>query len=178
MILRLNIIGFIIALYYLRTINRITQILFQETQMNEKTKATLTNMDTWKRGLFMVVFSIISGVAKLIVTLVAIFQFVTLLFKGQINKAVIPLGQNLSTYLYQITLFLTFKTDEMPFPFLSFPDGTPSSKLDENNENVETTSETNTKNDVDIVDVVDVESEDIKDDISVKKETKNDSLNE
>lgn len=149
--------------------------------MNEKTKATLTNMDTWKRGLFMVVFSIISGVAKLIVTLVAIFQFVTLLFKGQINKAVIPLGQNLSTYLYQITLFLTFKTDEMPFPFLSFPDGTPSSKLDENNENnenVETTSETNTKNDVDIVDVVDVESEDIKDDISVKKETKNDSLND
>jgi hypothetical protein len=143
--------------------------------MNEKTKATLTNMDTWKRGLFMVVFSIISGVAKLIVTLVAIFQFVTLLFKGQINKAVLPLGQNLSTYLYQITLFLTFKTDEMPFPFLSFPDGTPSSKLDENNENVETTSETNTKNDVD---VVDVESEDIKDDISVKKETKNDSLNE
>jgi hypothetical protein len=143
--------------------------------MNEKTKATLTNMDTWKRGLFMVVFSIISGVAKLIVTLVAIFQFVTLLFKGQINKAVLPLGQNLSTYLYQITLFLTFKTDEMPFPFLSFPDGTPSSKLDENNENVETTSETNTKNDVDIVDD---QSEDIKDDTSVKKETKNDSLNE
>jgi hypothetical protein len=175
LILRLNIIGFIIALYYLRTINRITQILFQETQMNEKTKATLTNMDTWKRGLFMVVFSIISGVAKLIVTLVAIFQFVTLLFKGQINKAVIPLGQNLSTYLYQITLFLTFKTDEMPFPFLSFPDGTPSSKLDENNENVETTSETNTKNDVDIVDD---QSEDIKDDTSVKKETKNDSLND
>ncbi len=175
MILRLNIIGFIIALYYLRTINRITQILFQETQMNEKTKATLTNMDTWKRGLFMVVFSIISGVAKLIVTLVAIFQFVTLLFKGQINKAVLPLGQNLSTYLYQITLFLTFKTDEMPFPFLSFPDGTPSSKLDENNENVETTSETNTKNDVDIVDD---QSEDIKDDTSVKKETKNDSLND
>lgn len=175
MIFKLNIIGFIIALYYLRTINRITQILFQETQMNEKTKATLTNMDTWKRGLFMVVFSIISGVAKLIVTLVAIFQFVTLLFKGQINKAVLPLGQNLSTYLYQITLFLTFKTDEMPFPFLSFPDGTPSSKLDENNENVETTSETNTKNDVDIVDE---QSEDIKDDTSVKKETKNDSLNE
>ncbi len=143
--------------------------------MNEKTKATLTNMDTWKRGLFMVVFSIISVVAKLIVTLVAIFQFVTLLFKGQINKAVLPLGQNLSTYLYQITLFLTFKTDEMPFPFLSFPDGTPSSKLDENNENVETTSETNTKNDVDIVDD---QSEDIKDDTSVKKETKNDSLND
>jgi hypothetical protein len=67
--------------------------------MNEKTKETLTNMHTWKRGLFMVVFSMISGAAKLIVTLVAVFQFVTLLFKGQTNQAVIPLGQNLSTYL-------------------------------------------------------------------------------
>ena len=143
--------------------------------MNEKTKATLTNIDTWKRGLFMVVFSIISGVAKLIVTLVAIFQFVTLLFTGQINKAVIPLGQNLSTYLYQITLFLTFKTDEMPFPFLSFPDGTPSSKLDENNErneNVDTTSETKINCDVESVDDA---SENVKDDRGEKEETKNDS---
>ena len=97
-----------------------SQHFHQENQMNEKTKATLTNLDTWKRGLFMIVFAIISGVAKLVVTLVAVFQFITLLFKGQTNEAVIPLGQNLSTYLYQITLFLTFKTDEMPFPFYPF----------------------------------------------------------
>lgn len=105
--------------------------------MNEKIKATLTNLDTWKRGLFMVVFAIISGVAKLIVTLVAIFQFVTLLFKGKTNKTILPFGQNLSTYLYQITLFLTFKTDHMPFPFLDFPDGAPESKQNGgNNENI------------------------------------------
>jgi hypothetical protein len=120
--------------------------------MNEKTKATLTNLDTWKRGLFMVVFSIISGVAKLIVTLVAVFQFITLLFKGQTNQVVIPLGQNLSTYLYQITLFLTFKTDEMPFPFLPFPDGTPGSKLDEDNEESVATSEASTQEDEEFVD--------------------------
>ncbi|MFT5277861.1 MAG: hypothetical protein ACI97K_001246 [Glaciecola sp.] len=95
--------------------------------MDEKIKATLTNVDTWKRGLFMTLFSIISGVAKFIVTLVAVFQFITLLFKGETNDAMKPFGQNLSTYLYQITLFLTFKTDEMPFPFVAFPDGTPES---------------------------------------------------
>ncbi len=141
--------------------------------MNENTKATLTNTDTWKRGLFMVVFSIISGVAKLIVTLVAIFQFVTLLFKGQINNAVIPLGQNLSTYLYQITLFLTFKTDEMPFPFLPFPDGTPVSKVDEDNEDVVATSEATTKNDEAFVDAA---GENVKDEISVDKDIKDDSF--
>jgi hypothetical protein len=128
--------------------------------MNEKTKATLTNVETWKRGLFMVVFAIISGVAKLIVTLVAIFQFVTLLFKGQINAAMLPLGQNLSTYLYQITLFLTFKTDEMPFPFNDFPDAAPESKANEVNEENIDMPETYTKTDEETVAVTD---EDIKD---------------
>ena len=150
--------------------------------MNETTKATLTNLDTWKRGLFMVVFAIISGVAKLIVTLVAVFQFITLLFKGQTNVAVLPLGQNLSTYLYQITLFLTFKTDEMPFPFLPFPDGAPGSKFDDSNldesnkENFAThfaTTEAKTKDDEAFVATPD---EGVKDEIAAKN-TKTDPLN-
>jgi hypothetical protein len=47
-----------------------------------------------------VVFAIISGIAKLIVTLVAVFQIVTVFFKGQVNESVIPFGQNLSNYIY------------------------------------------------------------------------------
>ena len=112
--------------------------------MHENTKATLTNMDTWKRGLFMVVFSMISGLAKLVLILVAIFQFFTLLFKGQLNIALLPLGQNLSTYQYQINLFLTFKTDAMPFPFIDFPDGTPQSELNEDNQHDIDTDEATT----------------------------------
>jgi hypothetical protein len=146
-----------------------SQHFHQENQMNEKTKATLTNLDTWKRGLFMIVFAIISGVAKLVVTLVAVFQFITLLFKGQTNEAVIPLGQNLSTYLYQITLFLTFKTDEMPFPF---PDGTPGSKINNDNKDNITTTEASTKDDGAFIDDAD------KDDIEMEKGTKTDPSNE
>lgn len=123
--------------------------------MDEKIKSRLTNVDTWKRGLFMILFSIFSGVAKFIVSLTAIFQFLTLLFKGEVNQAVIPFGQNLSTYIYQITLFLTFKTNEMPFPFVAFPDGTPplmDNGLD--TENV-ATAETGTKSDEETVDATD-----------------------
>jgi hypothetical protein len=138
--------------------------------MDEKTKATLTNLDTWKRGLFMVVFSMISGVAKLLVTIVAIFQFITLLFKGRVNESVIPFGQNLSTYLYQTTLFLTFKTDEMPFPFLDFPNGTPRSERSENNkENIVPTDEAMAKNDQKVVEAV---NEDTKDETEAEKDTK------
>lgn len=90
--------------------------------MSEINKAALTNLDTWKRGLFMVLFAIISWLAKWVVNIVALLQFITLLITGRTNASVLPFGQNLSTYLYQITLFLTFKTEEMPFPFTPFPD--------------------------------------------------------
>jgi hypothetical protein len=129
--------------------------------MDEKTKATLTNLDSWKRGLFMIVFVIISGAAKFIVTLVAVFQFITLIIKGQKNENLIPLGQNLSTYLYQITLFLTFNSNDMPFPFMDFPDGEPGSKLDtgDKEENT-TTTEATTKNEDTIVEATDEKIED------------------
>jgi len=140
--------------------------------MDEKTKTTLTNLDTWKRGLFMVVFSIISGLAKLVVTLVAVFQFITLLFKGQVNEVMIPFGQNLSTYLYQITLFLTFKTDDMPFPFVPFPDGTPESTLNEGNQENTPTTETTAKIDEETVAAT---NEDVKDEIRAVKNTKDDA---
>jgi hypothetical protein len=143
--------------------------------MDEKIKATLYNLDTWKRGLFMVLFSIISGLAKFIVSLVAVFQFITLLFKGQVNSAVLPFGQNLSTYLYQISLFLTFKTDEMPFPFLTFPDGTPESILKEGNDENTATTEATAKNEEVIVDAAE---EDVKDAIGTEKDTKDDSAKE
>tara|TARA_R110002167_G_scaffold140381_1_gene328198 strand:+ start:833 stop:1249 length:417 start_codon:yes stop_codon:yes gene_type:complete len=137
--------------------------------MDQKTKTTLANLDTWKRGLFMVVFTIISGVAKLIVTLVALFQFITLLFKGLTNEEMIPFGQNLSTYLYQITLFLTFKTDDMPFPFRPFPDGTPELNINEDNKENNATNETTTINDEATVDVTD--------EIRAVKDTKDDATN-
>ena len=132
--------------------------------MDEKTKATLTNLDSWKRGLFMIVFVIISGAAKFIVTLVAVFQFITLIIKGQKNENLIPLGQNLSTYLYQITLFLTFNSNDMPFPFMDFPDGVPRSKLDKGDksdkEENTTTTEATTKNEDTIVEATDEKIED------------------
>ena len=70
----INIVGFIISVV---KVKRTTHNYFQENQIDDKTKVILTSLDTWKRSLFMVVFAIISGIAKLIVTLVAVFQIVT-----------------------------------------------------------------------------------------------------
>jgi hypothetical protein len=129
-----------------------SQNLLKEHQMDDKTKATLTNLDTWKRGLFMVMFVIISGVAKLLVAFVAIFQFITVLFKGQTNEAVNPFGQSLSTYIYQITMFLTFNTEDMPFPFRDFPDGTAAAKPREKHSESVASTETTNNNEVETID--------------------------
>lgn len=142
--------------------------------MDDKTKATLTDLDTWMRGLFMVVFVIISGVAKLLVALVAVFQFITVLFKGKTNESVLPFGQNLSTYIYQITLFLTFNTQDMPFPFMDFPDGAPAPNLKEDHKNNVGTAEAATKNDEE---VIDVDAANMKDDIATKKASDDAPLN-
>jgi hypothetical protein len=140
--------------------------------MDDKLKSTLSNSDTWKRGLFMLLFAIISAVAKLVITVMAVFQFLTLLFKGETNKALIPFGQNMSTYMYQITLFITFKTDEMPFPFIAFPDGLPeSNNIDGDNEDIDIPA-TKTKHEEEVsVTVV----EDVKEDIGAEKDSKDDS---
>jgi len=48
------------------------------------------------------------------------------LFTAETNKALEQLGQSLATYTYQIVRYLTYNTEERPFPFdLDWPDGPP-----------------------------------------------------
>ena len=55
-----------------------------------------------------------------------LFQFVVLIIVGKINEPVRSFGQNLSTYLYQVVRFLTYTSEQRPFPFgTAWPDGVP-----------------------------------------------------
>lgn len=93
--------------------------------MNDEITQKLLNKETWLRGLFMLLFVFISGVARFVIAVVVLFQFFSVLFTGKTNVQLLLLGQNLSTYIYQITLFLTFNSEWRPFPFGAWPDGTP-----------------------------------------------------
>ncbi len=93
--------------------------------MNDEITQKLLNKETWLRGLFMLLFVFISGVARFVIAVVVLFQFFSVLFTGKTNVQLLLLGQNLSTYIYQITLFLTFNSEWRPFPFGAWPDGKP-----------------------------------------------------
>lgn len=93
--------------------------------MDEKIKANVFDGETWKRGLFMLVFAVVYSVAEFVLTALVLFQFGSRLFTGRVNERLLAFGTGLATYLYQILLFMTFRTDDMPYPFNAWPENTP-----------------------------------------------------
>lgn len=91
--------------------------------MDDDVKDNLTSRSTWVRGLYMLLFALLYGVAEMVVTVVVVFQFAVRLFTGRPNDQLLVFGQSLATYLYQILLFLTFRSETHPFPFSPWPEG-------------------------------------------------------
>ena len=90
--------------------------------MEEAIKQRLASKDIWIRGLYMVFFVFAYSLAELVIFLVMVFQFVAILLIGHANENALRLGNNLSTYVYQIFQFLTFNAETRPFPFADWPD--------------------------------------------------------
>ena len=93
--------------------------------MEEGVKQNLRNRTTWLRALYMLLFTVFYGVAEIVIAVVVLFQLLSVLFTGDANWRLLALGQNLSTYVYQIMLFLTFNSDDHPYPFADWPKGAP-----------------------------------------------------
>ena len=95
----------------------------RENDMN--IEKTWHNKNALKRGIAMLGFGFIAGFVRVGITLIAIFQFFSLLFAEKPNMPLVKFGLNLNTYLYQINQFLTVNSEMYPFPFADWPDSTP-----------------------------------------------------
>lgn len=93
--------------------------------MSDDIKNNLKNQSTWKRGLYMLMFTIFSRIAEVVVFTIVIFQFLFKLFTGDTNERLRKLGQSLSTYIYQVLQYLNFNSDYQPYPFGAWPKGEP-----------------------------------------------------
>ncbi|HEY8521844.1 MAG TPA: DUF4389 domain-containing protein [Gammaproteobacteria bacterium] len=79
---------------------------------------------TWLRLAFMLVMILLYGVSRVVAAVVVVLQFGFVLFTGSPNPRLLELGQSLATYTYQLIRYLTFNSDERPFPFdLDWPSG-------------------------------------------------------
>lgn len=83
------------------------------TPMEEHIKSRAT----WTRLLFMVIACVLVSLAGMVGTVVVVLGFLMVLFTGQVNRELREVGQSLATYIYENVRYLTFNTDERPFPF-------------------------------------------------------------
>jgi len=85
--------------------------------MQDQINENLKKIETWKRIVFMLIYALIDSLVRLILWLVIFLQVGSVLLTGKVNPNILEFGRSLSTYHYHILLFLTFSTEQLPFPF-------------------------------------------------------------
>jgi hypothetical protein len=83
-----------------------------------------TMRDVWMRGLFMLILIIGFAVGQSLLNLLALVQFLWLLFAREPNEFLARFGNSLAIWLAEVGRFLTCATDDKPFPWRPWP-GTP-----------------------------------------------------
>jgi len=84
----------------------------------------LKSKATWLRLVFIVFFAILYGITEIVLTATVVIQFLWTLLTGAPNEKLLRLGQSLARYVYQIIRYLTYNSDERPFPIdLDWPSG-------------------------------------------------------
>ena len=76
----------------------------------------LKSRATWMRCLFMLISYVFLTIASLVGTVVVVFGFFWVLFSGETNRQVQQVGQSIAAYVYEIIRYLTFNSDDKPFP--------------------------------------------------------------
>lgn len=73
--------------------------------------------DIWKRGLFMLLFAVASGIGQMVLNMVAIVQFVWLLATRERNEYLAGFGASLANWFADVGRFQSCAGDDKPFPW-------------------------------------------------------------
>jgi hypothetical protein len=93
--------------------------------METSLKARLADKGTWTRFVYMVLFAVIFGVAEIVAWVVVCVQFLFKLFTGAVNEPLRDFGYRLAVYFREMVAFLTYHTEEKPYPFAPWPAAAP-----------------------------------------------------
>ena len=77
----------------------------------------IKSRSTWLRALFMVAFYVIGTVVTAVLSVVVVLAFFWVLITGEKNGQLQQAGQVIADYLYEIIRYLTFNSEDKPFPF-------------------------------------------------------------
>jgi len=77
--------------------------------------------DGWLRVAFVAVFWVVFYLSQLVIAVVVAAQCAFTLIAGAPNPQLTAFGDSLSRYVQEILRYVTFNTDQRPFPFSDFP---------------------------------------------------------
>ena len=85
-------------------------------------KDRLLSVDHWLRFAFMVLFLLILGVVSYLIVALVVLQFFWALIAGEGNDKLRDFGSSVARFILQVLRFLTYNTDDKPFPFADWPE--------------------------------------------------------
>ena len=80
-------------------------------------KEKLSSVDKWIRGFYIVLFLVVTVIVKFLIWFITGFQFVSVLLTNHPNKMLLEFGEHLSIYIGEVFRFLTYNTNDKPYPF-------------------------------------------------------------
>ena len=95
------------------TIDQVAGESAESSQSEENWKSRTT----WLRLLFMAIYGLFAWLAGMVGFVIVALGFFWVLFTGEVNRELRQIGQAIAGYLYDIIRYMTFNTDDKPFPF-------------------------------------------------------------
>ncbi len=92
-----------------------------ETKQETIKESVDNNSETFSRIFYTVLLALIGWVALWVFSFVVIIQFGFLLITGQVNTNLKGFNKEVGLYLFDIIKFLSFQSNEKPFPFRDWP---------------------------------------------------------
>lgn len=89
--------------------------------MSEMPHQVADRSEIWKRALFMLLFLVLYSAAEIVLKILVLVQLVLALVSGSVNDKLLRLGSSLSIYVRQVFSYLTFNTEQQPFPMDDWP---------------------------------------------------------
>jgi hypothetical protein len=89
--------------------------------MEASFKQRFLSKEHWLRILFMIAFGVVGWIVQYIIWAIAVIQVILTFAMGAPNQNLLRLGGGLSAFLYHILRFLTYTTEEKPYPFTPWP---------------------------------------------------------
>lgn len=91
--------------------------------MNDTPEVPTNPRNIWIRALFMLLMALAYQVSGTVLCIVTVIQFLIMLLNDRPNARLVSFGRSMGRYLQQIVNFLTFASEDIPFPFNDWPAG-------------------------------------------------------